>query len=190
MQHNQVFWQSIESAVKLELGSHINPETCYASAEVRNKSGNWQEALVMLHVGITNRRTKQNMQNLEKMMALMIEICAQNLTTNYLKDDIGYFRNLCQHNHLQLLEKMLKFLRTESEKVFLKLEEEFGKDELQKFFSEESDQVTLVNELEASADDLILMAYTNLDVIEEKSKVMPRINFFIDTFKNILDTLR
>jgi len=34
------------------------------------------------------------------------------------------------------------------------------------------------------------MAYTNLDAIVEKSKVMPRINFFIDTFKSILDTLR
>ena len=30
-------------------------------------------------------------------MVLMIDICAENLTTLYLKDDIGYFRNLCQY---------------------------------------------------------------------------------------------
>lgn len=32
---------------------------------------------------------------LEKLMNLMIDICSEKLTTLYLKDDIGYFRNLC-----------------------------------------------------------------------------------------------
>ena len=34
------------------------------------------------------------------------------------------------------------------------------------------------------------MAYTNLDYLEERSKVMPRAQFFLETCKNILDTLR
>ena len=59
------------------------------------------------------------MLNLEKLMMFMIDICAKNLTTMYLKDDIGYFRNLCQHHHLSNLEKILKYLRNESEKVYL-----------------------------------------------------------------------
>jgi len=34
------------------------------------------------------------------------------------------------------------------------------------------------------------MAYANLDALELKSNIMPRINFFTETSKNILDTLR
>jgi hypothetical protein len=30
-------------------------------------------------------------------MTLMIDICAEKLTTMYLKEDIGYFRNQCQY---------------------------------------------------------------------------------------------
>ena len=123
-------------------------------------------------------------------MMLMIDICTLNLDTNYLKQDVDYFRNQCQHNNLDLLKKILKYLRSESEKVYLQIEKDFGQSELQKVFSEESDQIILVNNIEASTDDLLLMAYTNLESIEEKSRVMPRINFFIDTFKIILDTLR
>lgn len=144
----------------------------------------------MLHFGITNKRSRSNMLNLEKLMMSMIDICAHNLTTMYLKDDIGYFRNLCQHHHLSNLEKILKYLRNESEKVYLQLEKEYGQNELQRFFSDESSEVNKVNQSDATTDELLLMAYTNLDALEVKSKIMPRINFFTETFKNILDTLR
>jgi translation initiation factor 3 subunit A len=53
----------------------------------------WNKALIVLHIGLQNRKTKQNMIILEKLITLMIDICADNLTTLYLKDDIGYFRN-------------------------------------------------------------------------------------------------
>lgn len=163
---------------------------CYAKAKDKLKSGEWEEALVMLHEGITNKRTKYNANLLENILTLMIDICVQNLTTAYLKDDIGQFRNYCQHNNLLLLEKMLKYLRNESEKVYLQLETEFGQKELQSFFTEENEGVTMVNKFEMATDDYLLMAYTHMDTYEKKSKVIPRINFFIDTFKNILDTLR
>lgn len=145
----------------------------------------------MAHYGITNKRSRSNMLILEKMMTFMIDICAQNLTMQYLKEDIGYFRNLCQHHHLELLQKILKYLRNESEKVYANLEKEVGTNELQKFFLDQSgNDVAHINEADANTDELLLMAYTNLDALELKSKVMPKINFFVDTFKNILDTLR
>jgi len=67
---------------------------------------------------------------LERLMTLMIDICADKLTTLYLKDDIGYFRNLCQHHHLNLLEKILKYLRNEAEKVYNQLEKDYSQEEL------------------------------------------------------------
>jgi len=59
--------------------------------------GKWEDALAALHFGLQNRRTKQNMDILEKLMKLMIDICTDKLTMQYLKEDIGHFRNLCQH---------------------------------------------------------------------------------------------
>jgi hypothetical protein len=34
------------------------------------------------------------------------------------------------------------------------------------------------------------LAYTSLDHLEEKNKILPRAMYFLDTCKNILDTLR
>ena len=63
---------------------------------------------------------------LEKLMTSMIDICSLNLSTLYLKEDIGYFRNLCQYQSMPLLEKVLTYLRTKSEKVYHDLEKEYG----------------------------------------------------------------
>lgn len=41
----------------------------------------------------------------------MIDICAETLTTSYLKEDIGHFRNVCQHTNMSLLENVLKNLK-------------------------------------------------------------------------------
>ena len=62
---------------------------------------------------------------LEKLMNLMIDICSEKLTTLYLKDDIGYFRNLCQHQSMNLLEKVLTYLRNKCDKVYDKLEKDY-----------------------------------------------------------------
>jgi hypothetical protein len=47
----------------------------------------------------------------------MIDICADNLTISYLKEDIGHFRNLCQHTNMNLLENVLKTLRNKADQV-------------------------------------------------------------------------
>lgn len=91
----------------------------------------------MLHVGLQNRKTKSNMIILEKLMVLMIDICAENLTTLHLKEDIGYFRNLCQYQSMNLLEKVLSYLRNKCEKVFNDLEKEYGQEKLMQFLSDD-----------------------------------------------------
>jgi hypothetical protein len=63
---------------------------------------------------------------LEKLTILMIDICTEKLTTMYLKEDIGYFRNLCQYQSMNLLEKVLTYLRNKCEKVLIELEKEYG----------------------------------------------------------------
>ena len=125
-------------------------------------------------------------------MTSMIDICSDNLSTLYLKEDIGYFRNLCQYQSMPLLEKVLTYLRTKSEKVYHDLEKEYGQDKLMKFLSDDQKDgdESIINEQDATPDDLIFLAYTSLDYLEEKHNIQPRASFFLDICKNILDTLR
>jgi hypothetical protein len=81
-----------------KLAPYTSPEGCLKRAdELYKLEGDWEGALSVLHVGLQNRRTKQNMIILEKLMTLMIDICIDKLTLQFLKEDIGHFRNLCQH---------------------------------------------------------------------------------------------
>jgi len=129
---------------------------------------------------------------LEKLMTSMIEICSENMSNLHLKEDIGYFRNLCQYQSMPLLEKILNLLRNKAEKVYKKLEQEFGQEELRKYISDEQEDADgpSINEQDCSPEDLIFLAYTSLDHIEKKQAIQPRATFFLDTCKNILDTLR
>jgi len=43
---------------------------------------------------------------------------------------------------------------------------------------------------ECSANDLVLLANCDIDELEERERIMPRLTFFMDTYKIILDTLR
>ena len=47
-----------------------------------------------------------------------------------------------------------------------------------------------MNEQDATSDELLLMAYSSMDYLEEKNQILPRANFYLETCKNILDTLR
>ena len=132
------------------------------------------------------------MDILEKLMKLMIDICVDKLTMLYLKEDIGHFRNLCQHQSTNLLEKVLTYLRNKSEKTFLELEKDQGQEKLMKILSDDPQEAdeNQINELDATPEDLILIAYTGLDHLEEKQRIQPKATFFLDICKSILDTLR
>jgi len=129
---------------------------------------------------------------LEKLMTLMIDICADKLTTSYLKEDMSHFRNLCQYQSMNLLEKVLTYLRNKAVQVFVDLEKEYGQEKLMKFLSDDQreEDAPAINDQDATPDELIFLAYTSLDYLEEKHSVQPRASFFLDICKNILDTLR
>lgn len=123
----------------------------------------------------------------------MIEICADNLSTQYLKEDIGHFRNVCQHTNMSLLENVLKKLKEKTDHILMKVEEVEGEDRLRGILSEDSpDNIQFLSGEggEINPDDLLYMANCQFEQIEERQKVMPSINFFIDVCKIILDTLR
>lgn len=122
----------------------------------------------------------------------MIGICSDNLTTQFLKEDIGHFRNVCQHTNMSLLENVLKTLKTKTEDIIKKIEENEGEEKLRSILSEDSSQniAFLSGEGDVNPEDLILMANCQFQEVEEKNRLMPNINFFIEVCKIILDTLR
>ena len=119
----------------------------------------------------------------------MIEICGENLTTQYLKEDMGHFRNVCQHTNMSLLENVLKRLKDKTEDMMRRIEEEQGEERLSVILSEESNPF-LTSDADVHPEDLVYMANCEFEQIEEKQRVMPTVNFFIDVCKIILDTLR
>ena len=61
-----------------------------------------------------------------KIIIEMIELCGQNLITTNLKEDIGHFRNVCQHTNMGLLENVLKKLKDIADDVIKKAESNGG----------------------------------------------------------------
>lgn len=175
-----------------KFGNWTTPEICLKTAqELYNTDKNWKEALAVLHIGITNRKTKQNTLILEKLMTCMIDICTENHTTLYLKEDIGLFRNLCQNQSMNLLTSVIGNLRKKCEAVFTDIEKEFTHEQLMKYLSDHSSIETHeMNEMDTAGDELILLAYTGIDSLNEKNRILPRVNYFLEISKIILDTLR
>lgn len=56
----------------------------------------------------------------------MIDLCADNLTTQYLKEDIGHFRNTVQHTNMDSLKNVLKKLKDRTDEIIKNAEEENG----------------------------------------------------------------
>jgi hypothetical protein len=60
-----------------------------------------------------------------------------------------------------------------------------------KYISDDSATETLhFNEQDSTSEELMFLAYTGLDTLEEKNIITPRVTFFLDISRNILDTLR
>ena len=148
------------------------PEGCLRQADELYKEGYWQEALGALHHGFSLRKTRSNMPLLERLMTQMVDICSEKLTTLHLKEDIGTFRNLCQHQSMNLLEKVLTYLRNKSERVFLDLEREYTHEKLVSLLSDEVAETPVeAPDQISSSDELIFLAYTSLDKLQEKHSV-------------------
>jgi hypothetical protein len=59
-------------------------------------------------------------------MMLEIDISCETHSSVFLKEDTGYFRNLCQHQSINTMEKVLEHLRVKAEREYEKLEREFS----------------------------------------------------------------
>ena len=128
----------------------------------------------------------------------MIDICADNFTTQYLKEDIGHFRNTCQHTNMELLKNVLKKLKDRSDDIIKRVEEEeSGRGQLTQLLGggadpqEQGVSAFLSGDLnELNPEELVKLANCNYEEIESKQVLMSKVTFFIDVCKIILDTLR
>lgn len=128
----------------------------------------------------------------------MIDICSDNLTTSYLKEDVGHFRNMVQHTNMESLKSVLKRLKDRAEEIIKATEEETeGEATLRKLLSGGDTQADSAVSAFLSADtaelnpeELILLANCNFEQVEAQQSLMNRVLYFIDVCKIILDTLR
>lgn len=127
----------------------------------------------------------------------MIEICSDNLTTQFLKEDIGHFRNMCQHTNMELLKNVLKKLKERSDEI-LKQAEETDEARLKELLSSQNTD-TYNNQASAylsgdmaelNPEDLLELANLHLPLLENTQSLLSQVNFFLDISKIILDTLR
>lgn len=92
---------------------------------------------------------------------------------------------------MNLLTQVITYLRNKAQKVFTDIEKEFGQEKLIKYLSDDSNVETLqLNDQDSTADELIFLAYTGIETLSEKNRILPRVNFFLEISKTILDTLR
>jgi len=122
----------------------------------------------------------------------MIDICAESLSIQYLKEDIGHFRNVCQHTNMGMLENVLKNLKAKTDDIVRRTEEQQGEEKLRQVLSEDSAQNLAFSggDGDLNPEDLMFMANCQMEQILEKGRIMPSVTFFIEVCKIILDTLR
>lgn len=125
----------------------------------------------------------------------MIDICVKTSNASSIRENISLFRNNCQHTSMNLLESVFKHLIKENNKILTQIEAQEGVEKLTKLLSDFSDSEGDVNhvviqESDASPEDLILLANCDIDELQEKNRILPRIQFFIEVSKIILDVIR
>jgi hypothetical protein len=136
---------------------------------------------------------------LERIIIEMIDLCGENLVTTYLKEDIGHFRNVCQHTNMGLLENVLKKLKDIADEIIKKAESNGGDQRLIELLGGSSDEDPSKSAVgaflsgdttELNPEELMLLANCNYQAVEEKQNLMASVTFFIEVCKIILDTLR
>ncbi len=120
----------------------------------------------------------------------MVDICTENLTTNYLKEDIGHFRNLCQHTNMSLLENVLKTLRNKAEQIIHEVQEKVSLEKLKSILNDDLAETYDQQDGDIDPSYFIYLANCEYEALQEKFQIMPSVQFFTDVCKIILDSLR
>lgn len=155
--------------------SYVAPENALKNAMELKEGGNFEGALEELHLVLHGKKFRGNNLILERIIIEMIEICGENLTTMFLKEDIGHFRNVCQHTNMGLLENVLKKLKDVADDIVKKVEAEAGEGRLSEILSGENEEdpakaaVTAflsgdTNEL--NPEELMILANCNYQAVE------------------------
>jgi hypothetical protein len=87
--------------------SYVAPENALKNAMELKESGNFEGALEELHLVLHGKKFRGNNLILERIIIEMIELCGENLTTMYLKEDISHFCNVCLYTNMGLLKNVL-----------------------------------------------------------------------------------
>lgn len=181
--------------------SYITPENVMKNALELKEQGNIESALEELHNILHGKKFRGNNIILERVMLEMIEICADNLTVQYLKEDIGHFRNTCQHTNMDLLKNVLKKLKERTDDIIKQAEDsENGEKSIREVLngvetdsSSQAVSAFLSGDVsELNPEELMQLANgsTQFASIEAQQPLMSKVAFFIDVGKIILDTLR
>ena len=95
---------------------------------------------------------------------------------------------------MSLLESVFKYLIIENNKILTEIENSSGTEKLTRLLSDASDSKHIEQAVfqagDACPEELILLANCDIDELIQRNSLLPKINFFIETYKIILDTLR
>jgi hypothetical protein len=95
---------------------------------------------------------------------------------------------------MALLESVFKYLMKENNKVMAEIETTEGVEKLTRILedvqSAKDKEQAVFQSGDALAEDMLLLANCDIDELVERNSLVPKINFYIDTYKLILDTLR
>jgi translation initiation factor 3 subunit A len=155
------------------MSSYVAHENVLKNAMELKEAGDIEGALEELHLVLHGKKFRGNNIILERVILEMIDICADNLITTHLKEDIGHFRNVCQHTNMTLLENVLKKLKERADEVIKRCEEEDGVEKLKQILSGDEDPSSSAvsaflsgDTTELNPEELMLLANCNYEQVE------------------------
>lgn len=114
----------------------MTPETALKQSDQFCGEGDFEKALKVLEGALQNRRNKGNNAMLERLMQTLIDISVANNQASKIRDNISHFRNLCQHNSMNLLESVFNYLIKKINQLVKSVEAEHGTEKLIYLLSE------------------------------------------------------
>lgn len=95
---------------------------------------------------------------------------------------------------MQSLESVFKYLIKENNKILAEIEKKEGLEKISLLLNDDASMATgeqaVFQSGDATPEQLLLLANCDIDELLERNRLLPRINFFLETYKTILDTLR
>ena len=120
-----------------------------------------------------------------------------NNAASSLKQSLSDFRNQCQSTATSLLESVINYLIKKLNNILKQIDQQEGTEKIIKLLrsgDEDEDEgeggVSAIQESTATPDELIMLANCDLDEIIERNLLLPRLTFYTEVSKIILDTLR